>query len=229
MFDYHPAVTFQQGEILRYITHGYWVDSKHIVGGPNVIYRPIPESTTQPLIAPISAILHSNAGPNKTPWASLWAYMNRKDIVGEAHFQVDGVDGDGPLVQIIPLNRRADCNYKANRWAKDGRYVGAISFESQDRGSATLATTSWSPIQLQHMIGVLTWLCVCYNVWCTQPASWTDSGIGHHSLFKEWSSFIGKTCPGAARIRQMDYIRQQVATNLTAFSKDTGWKCGKGF
>lgn len=212
---------------------GFWIDDGHWLRGQQVIVSPImPEATTQAILHPRNAILHSNAGPRKTPWASLWAYVRRADITGEPHFQVDGVDAtsltDAFIIQGIPLNRRADCNAKANSWWRNGKRVGAVSFESQDRGSPSLPTTPWSVGQVHCIIGALTAICVVYGVACTAPTSWDDTGIGYHSQFKEWSIYVGKTCPGASRIRQMDYIRGQVAHNLIAFAAETGWKCGQG-
>lgn len=237
----HGALTRIPGLLnaTRWVTHDYWIDNEHVMHGPNVQYQPIlPEATTQPIIYPYSAILHSNAGTAKTSWYKLWQYWSRSDIVGEAHFDVAGVDMPATLVQTMPLNRRADCNYKANRFLKGSTYVGAISFETDDRGATTLDQTPWSvgnhdsliPVwgQVDSMISALTCISVVYGVWCTVPTRWDDSGIGHHCLYPEWSSYIGKTCPGAARIRQMDYIRQQVANNLATISKETGWKCGTG-
>lgn len=212
---------------------GYWIDNEHwIHGGVTVQQRVEPEASTQPFIHPRNAILHSNAGPRKTPWAALVAYMRRKDITGEPHFQVAGVDATAltgaALVQAIPLNRRADCNAKANSWWRNSRRVGAVSFESEDRGSSTLDQTPWSLPQLHAIIGALTAICIVYGVACTEPATWDGSGIGYHSRFPEWSIYKGKTCPGAARIRQMAYVRQAVAENLAKFAHETGWHCGQG-
>lgn len=237
-YPYHPSLTQTEGDTLRWITHDYWIDNQHLLHGPNVATALVqPEASSQPFIKPYSAILHSNAGVSKTPWWNLIAYWRRSDIVGEAHLQIDGVDLPATVVQAIPFDRRADCNYKANRFAHFTDWVGAISFETQDRGGSSLATTPWSlgdhtvPTetwgQVDSMISALTCLCVCYRVWCTVPAYWNDSGIGHHCLYPEWSSYIGKTCPGAARIRQMDYIRTQVANNLAVYGRATGWKCVK--
>jgi hypothetical protein len=70
---------------------------------------------------------------------------------------------------------------------------------------------------------------VCYGIACTNPTRWDDTGIGHHCQYPEWSSYTGKTCPGAARIRQMDYVRHTVAGMLADYSKATGWQCGRGY
>lgn len=194
----------------------YYVNSSHMLIGPNVRHELIvPEATTNPEIYPWSIILHSQAGPRRTAWQSLVAYMRRSDITLEAHFLVEL---DGTIVQTMPLNRRADCNYKANRFrvpfwgSPNGQLdVGAISFETQDEGSGTLAHTPWSVPQLDAITNAIAAIGHKYGVPYTQPATWMDRGVGHHSLFPEWSSYTGKTCPGAARIRQMDYVRTTAA------------------
>jgi hypothetical protein len=231
-------------DILRFITGpgGYWIDDQHLLHGGVTVVKLLPEASKQPTIYPRSAILHSNAGPRLTFWQSLWTWMSREDVTGESHFQVQGVDAtertQAVIVQNMPLNRRADCNYSANRWLRGSRYVGAISFETQDRGAASLNTTPWSLAQLDAMIGALTAICVTYGVWCTEPTEWHGSGIGHHNRFPQpnrippfapaWTNVYGKTCPGNARIRQMPYIRDEVAKRVAAFANQTGWSCGTG-
>jgi hypothetical protein len=242
-FVYHPVLHRRVadgrswGDILAWITGGYVVDSQHWLHGPNVVQRPIPESTTQPTIAPRNAILHTNAGSRSA--SSLWSWITQSTVTGEPHFQV----GYKVMEQYMPLNRRADCNYSANRWfdPRAGKYYGAISFETQDNGALTLNTTPWSFEQVAHMANALTAIAVCYGVYCTAPATWDGSGIGHHTLFpyqgvgsKAWTNVRGKTCPGTARIRQMDYVRQEVANRLGLFIQATtptsgvgGFRCGQ--
>lgn len=226
------------GDVLRFITKGMWIDDQHWLHGGDgddsatVISQPLPEAFKQSQIHPISVICHSNAGPRKTPWSSLLRFWARTDISGEAHIQLDGVDAvkgrDAIVVQAMPFNRRADCNAKANGWWKNGKYVGALSIETQDRGSPTLPTTPWSIPQFEAMVNMITCWCVVYGISCAEPITWNDSGIGYHSRFKEWSIYVGKTCPGATRIAQMPELRRRVAENLIAFSQVTDWKCGQG-
>lgn len=236
--DHHPNLSPMTADVLRWVTHDWYIDRNNLIRGPVGRYRHElvePEASTQPFIVPTLSILHSNAGPNRTFWENLIRYWRRNDINGEAHLQIHGVsDSHATVVQGIPFNRRADCNYKANRFLRrDGLYGGAISFETQDNGAALLPVTPWSSNhntwsgQVEVMISTLTCLCVTYGMWCTMPAGPYDSGIGHHILYKEWSAYTGKTCPGAARIRQMDYIRTEVAKMLVEFSAHTGWKCGQ--
>lgn len=232
----HPALNTLVGpgrrrvDVLVEATAGFWIDDHHWLHGPQVFTDPIPEASTQSLIRPYNVILHTNAGPHKTGWASMLSFWKRFDITGEAHFQLEGVDAtraeDARLVQAVPLNVRADCNAKANSWWATNERRGAISFETQDRGAATLDSTPWSLFQLHLLTGALTAICATYGVWCTSPGRWDGSGIGYHSQFPEWSIYKGKTCPGAARIRQMDYLRSAVANNLARYAAETGWKCG---
>lgn len=231
----HPALNrvnsagFRWDFILAYVNGGYWIDDQWLLQGPNVVHALIePEASTQATGHPHLAILHSNAAPKLTKWEALVAYWRRKDITGEAHF----IPGFEQMVQTMPLNRRADCNYKANWFRKPGVTTPliAISFETQDMGAATLPTTPWNMVQLNDMVGGLTAICVVAGMSCTAPATWNDSGIGHHALFKEWSVYTGKTCPGAARIRQMDWVRGEVAKRLGDFMQftDREWTCGTG-
>ncbi len=174
----------------------------------------LPEAKTQPYIIPRSVILHTNAGPAYTRWQSLVLYFKRADIGIEPHGQVDW---DGKLAQTMPLNRKADCNYKANGWYFGSKYYGAISFETADLGWPTLDKTPWTLGQVDTLIKLNTLIVAYLTDDCGQCATWDDSGIDYHSKFKEWSVYVGKTCPGYARIMQMDYIRQRVADNIARF------------
>lgn len=191
----------------------YYVNSQHMLIGPNVRHELLPEALRQQEIQPWSIILHSNAGPRKTPWESLKAFMAREDITGESHFLVDM---DGTVVQLMPLNRRADCNYKANSFTVpfygSKMVVGAISFETQDEGYGTLDRTPWTLPQVTAIANAVAAIGHKYGVPYVQPARWSDQGVGHHCLFPEWSIYKGKTCPGRARIQQMDFIRMQAAS-----------------
>ena len=201
------------------------------------IFKPIPEAgmppvpgvTPQPMIKPRSVILHSEAGPRYTPLQSLWNFIARKDITGEPHFLLDL---DGKIMQPMPVTRRADNNYSANSWWSNGTRCGAVSFETADLGYPSLDVTAWNVAQLDTMVGVIAALCVTYDIACTAPPAWNATGIGHHILFPyqgvgrpAWTNVRGKTCPGRARIRQMDWIRQQVAMRVAAFHVANGSLC----
>ncbi|HKZ20328.1 MAG TPA: peptidoglycan recognition family protein [Acidimicrobiia bacterium] len=170
---------------------------------PQVIVKLLPEVVTQAQISPRTIIDHSNAGASKTGWEALWKYMARTDIVMDCHCLVDMT---GLIVQCLPFHVRADCNFKANTFA--------ISFETQDNGSPSLPYTPWTPEQFEALAQAHAALCDAYDIRIVQPSAWDASGIGHHSLYPEWSSYAGKTCPGAARIAQMPALRARVATLL---------------
>lgn len=212
-------------DLIKFFTGGYWLDASHVLHGPNVSYVPIPESTWQPFINPRVIIEHSQAGPRKTSWVNLVAYWRRKDVNGEAHTITEL---DGRVVQVIPFNRRADCNFRANSYMRHGRVVGALSNETQDNGSSSLPVTPWPVGQFGALVNIATVQCIAYGIACTQPTAWDDTGIGHHSLFREWSSYVGKTCPGAARIRQMDELRRMVAERVAVFYQFAGGSCPGG-
>jgi hypothetical protein len=211
-------------DILRFVTGGYWLDERHVLHGPGVTYKPLPEAATQPFISPRSAIMHSQAGPKKTSWDALWRFMFRSDVSHEPHI-ISNLDGT--LVQVLPFNRRADCNAKANGWWRNGSLYGALSCETQDNGSSTLNTTIWPVEQITGLANLLTVQCAAYKIACTAPTKWDDTGIGYHSQFKEWSIYRGKTCPGAARIRQMDELRRMTAHRLAAYYENAGGSCSK--
>jgi hypothetical protein len=216
----HPAA-----DVLAFVNSGVWIDANHLLHGPRFTVDLIPESTVQSIIHPVTGIVHTNGSSGTVTPAQSVAYWRRPDVVGEAHLAI-GYDN---AIQAVPLNRRADCNYKANLWyLPSGVAVGAISLECQDDGAATVATTPLTLRQLDLAASVLTAVCVCYGAWCTQPAAWDDSGIGHHILFPEWWK-TPRSCPGAARIRQMDALRKLVADRLVAFGANVaGWHCGMG-
>lgn len=208
-------------DVAKFITGGWWIDDQHIVHGPKAVTQILPEALSQEVIRARSIINHSNAGTKTSGWRALFIYLTTLGVNIEPHFDVQL---DGTAAQFVPLNRRADCNAKANAWSFGGSRYGAISFETQDNGSASLQTTPWALEQFETMVNIQTLICLCYRVRCTPCTTWDDSGIDYHSKFKEWSLYI-KTCPGAARIRQMDELRHQVTEKVAAFYANCGGTC----
>jgi hypothetical protein len=182
----------------------------------------IPEAWTQEFIVPWLTILHSNAGPRRTHGTALRDYMARTDINIECHTNVETEpDGRGLFRQIMPFNRRADCNSKANAWTADGQRRGAISFETQDNGGASLPYTPWSGGQLEAIIHASAALNEAYGIpphHCSGPFA---RGIDGHAKFADWSIYVGKTCPGAARFAQIPYIHAEVAAMIADTEPDT--------
>lgn len=209
--------------VARYLAGGLILNSEGWFEGPTCNIAPVePEASTQAKIKPIGSILHSNAAPRYTKAIALLLYWRRKDVNGEAHFQVDD---SGIGTQAIPIFRKADCNAKGNFFYKNGQPRGYISYETSDFGGATLSTTPWSLGQLEFMIATNFLMCAAEGTACSQCPTPYSSGIDYHSKFPEWSIYKGKTCPGAARIRQMDYVRTEVAKRLAEYFSQCGGSC----
>lgn len=219
MFD-----SLLQFQALQEVNEGHWFDPANgALVGPLSNWKPIPENSTQSKIEPYSLILHSNAGLTGASWYNLWAYMNRSDVTGEPHFDIDM---NGNLVQAMSIFRRADCNASANQWTKilpNGTRVsvGAISIETGDNGSASLDNTPWGLGQLSGIIAIGTALACQYGTGCNEVLTWDGHGIDYHTKFpyigigqKAWSIYAGKTCPGRARKLQTPWIRQAVAERV---------------
>jgi hypothetical protein len=200
------------------MSNPYWIDDNHLLQGPGVIHDLIrPESYTQSFITPRLVIVHSNASPHKVATSQLQDYMERTDITLESHL-IPGLDGT--IRQVMPFNRRADCNAQANGFA--------ISLECQDNGSAALPWTDFPPVMFEAIAGTLGALNVKYSIPLTSPTSWSGWGVGYHSQFSQWSIYVGKTCPGAARIAQMPALRGR-ALQLNSEEEDMKFfqKAGK--
>ena len=202
-----------------------WVGSDHLLHSDDgrVIHSLIPEASTQPNIHPWSLILHSQSGPALTRWERLRDWMARADVHIESHL-ISNMDG--MIVQTVPFNVRADCNYKANSWkvpyGNTSVAVGAISIETQDNGYPTLDKTPWTPAQFDTLADVTAAIGHKYGIPYQPPARWDDTGVGYHSQFAEWSAYKGKTCPGAARIYQMDELRHRAANKCVCIPAERG-------
>lgn len=183
-------------------------------GVPEMILALLPQDASQAKVIAWSGINHTQAGNNKTFWTNLQSWWRRPEAGGtEAHVVTEM---DGLLVQFMRLTRRADCNFKANGWYQpDVGYVGAISIEHQDSGwgpGKPNGSQDWPPPQFETTCQF--WAAVC--VWADIPVQdvvpdWNDRGISYHSKHDEWSKYVGKTCPGWARINQMDAMRIRIS------------------
>lgn len=156
---------------------------------PKAIWKPLPESSTQPKITPRVAILHtavSNAD-------SLYGYFASAGIGVESHFYIRG---NGIVEQYIDTSIQADANYHANGFA--------VSIETWDNKQII----PWTPEQLISIVDLLDWLCKVHPTIKRQACpSWNGSGIGYHSQYlSEWSKYAGKVCPGRPRIAQVGGI-----------------------
>ena len=166
---------------------------------PFAVVRLLPESATQPTIAPRVAILHSAAGRG-----SLYGFFRNSSNL-ESHFWVSDA---GVIEQYVDTNRRADANLHANGFA--------VSIETE---SSPQATERWTEPQAAAIVRLLDWLCTEHpNIRRRQCDSPTGSGIGWHIMFGTpgpWTP-VAKSCPGPARVAQArDEIIPAVAAGTT--------------
>ena len=171
---------------------------------PFATVKLLPESSTQPVIAPRIAILHSAAGRG-----SLYRFFRDSSNL-ESHFWVAE---DGRIEQYVDTNRRADANLHANGYA--------VSIETE---SSPSATERWNPVQAAAIVKLLDWLCTEHpNIKRHQCDSPTGSGIGWHIMFGTpgpWTP-VAKSCPGPARIAQ---ARDEIIPAVAAPVKPSGWQ-----
>lgn len=232
MDNEHPRLSVMVGEhskgdILAINNGGVYVDNRHVlVGSDRLSYRPLPEATIAPQIVPRMSVLHTQASSTKATNDQAWNWANRPEVTGEAHFYGPELAG-GKMLQAMPLNRRADSQYKANRFQipNDTNWYGAISFETQDEGSGSLNATPWSWDQIGTLCAALTAIHFTYRMFCTPCGWYLDGGISQHNAFPNEWSLSAHSCPGTARTRQMDGIRAEVARRLGKIYTDCGESC----
>lgn len=162
---------------------------------PALIWRPLAEADEQPFITPTQWIAHTAVdGPGPT---NLGNYFESRTVTLESHTWLRWASHE----QFIPFDRSADANYKVNRYLKNGKWVGAISTETEDDGSPE--QNPWNAYQVNELIRFGVWLNRTFGIPPHLPTAWDAPGMGYHSLFPGvWTNVRGKTCPGATRIRQ---------------------------
>lgn len=177
------------------------------VGDPMAIivpfadWRPLPEATSQPAIIPRTVIFHTAVGRLATT-----ERFFREGTGVESHLMVggpwDGPDLDGAIWQWMTLDRQADANLDANRFA--------ISIETSDNAPLRPADIApWSPKQLATLVRLGNWLADTFNIPRRQCPAWDAAGFGWHAMWgapSHWTPSAGKECPGPARIAQLKTI-----------------------
>lgn len=150
-------------------------------------WRPIPEAETQGHIVPVQVILHTIVGSA----AGAISVMHSDRTPGEAHLVAPFSTG---LVQLMPFDRRADCQWKANAWVtpidlgladgrvvRSGTVVGAISIETEDDG--TPENTPWTANQLDRMAEFLAWANRELGIPLDRCPNPFLPGVGYHSMW----------------------------------------------
>lgn len=183
---------------------------------PFATHKLLPENRYQPSITPYAAIWHSAVdGPGRT---SLYGFFNQDEVTLESHFHILW---DGTVEQYMDTTVRADANYRANGFWRAGKYVGAISVETEDDGDPN--RRKWSPEQVTSSVRLGKWI---REVHPQIPAAlcpqWDANGFGYHTLFPTmWTNVRGKTCPGTIRIPQFrNEILPAIAGNTQTQEED---------
>ncbi|WP_086846735.1 peptidoglycan recognition protein family protein [Amycolatopsis kentuckyensis] len=156
---------------------------------PFAVHKPI--SKSRHAITPRAIIAHTAVSPA----SSLYGYFS--GVGDDSHFYIDGT---GRIEQYVDTSLSAYANRDANDFA--------ISFETWDNGDPE--HTPWTPAQVDSIIRLNSWLASVHPTiprW--QITSPYGSGIGWHAMFgapSAWTKAVGKTCPGAPRIDQMQRV-----------------------
>lgn len=160
---------------------------------PFAIWKPLPENATADEIDPRVAILHTAVSQA----LSLYPYFVRPEITVETHFYTRF---DGVIEQYMDTERQADGNRDANEFS--------VSLENQDNAVNPIAPMTEA--QLRSDIKLFSWLSDVHPKIKRQRCDrWDGSGYGYHSMWgapSHWTPVAGKTCPGAARIKQFEEI-----------------------
>jgi hypothetical protein len=168
---------------------------------PFAEWRPLPEATSQPRIDPTTVIFHTAVGTLR----GVERYF--RDSTGvESHMMVggpeDGADLDGVTWQWMDLERQADANLDANRFA--------ISIETSDNHPQRPEDiVPWSPKQLAALVRLGNWCADRFDIPRRQCPAWNAGGFGWHAMWgapSHWTPSSGKVCPGPARIAQLKTI-----------------------
>lgn len=159
-------------------------------------WKPLPEADDQALIVPTIAVVHSIVG------SARGAYNYFRDSTNiESHWITTKA---GEAWQCMESDRRADANYKVNRFSDGTRYCGALSMETEDNGDPD--RDPWTDAQMETIIEWFRWCNREFGIPLRVCATPFAPGIGYHSLHPMiWTNVRGKTCPGAVRINQFNH------------------------
>jgi hypothetical protein len=151
---------------------------------PFAVHKPLSENHTQGSITPRAVILHTAVSASD----SLFNFFQHNSDL-ESHFYVSE---EGVIEQYMDTQIRADANKNANSFA--------VSIETEDGRKIR----EWTPVQLQALIRLVTWICDTHGIPKRQIPNAYGSGIGWHVQFGApgpWTP-VSKSCPGAPRIAQ---------------------------
>lgn len=160
---------------------------------------------------PRLVIFHTNAGQTSAGGVQLKRYIESQlangNPVTQPHHQVDL---SGVIWQFLDYERKGVASFRAEGFC--------ISVETQDYGSreSSIDSQRWSDAQCESLAQICAYAHRAFGVPLWQADAWDGSGIGWHSMWgintllhpqrNPWTTQRGKTCPGAARIAQVDSI-----------------------
>lgn len=159
-------------------------------------FRNIAPGRNDPPIKVIGAILHVDAGNNK----SLYNYFNGPSGGVESHFHVPN---EGPVEQYRDTGWEADANLKANSFIENGVRKGYVSIETQG-----LERGEWNEHQLFEIKRLLKWLSEAHDFPLLRCPAHTKPGVGYHTMFGAPGPWApnAKSCPGPNRIKQFNSV-----------------------
>lgn len=167
-----------------------------VVRDPALVWNPLPEHDQQAGITPYQWIVHTFVDGPFTDVDEMQDYFETGTTL-ESHTLL----GWSEHQQLMDFDRRADANYKANRYLVGTVWRGAISTETEDDG--TPLEKPWNAFQLAELIRFGTWLARTFGIPPYLPTVWNGPGMGYHCLFPDfWTNVPGKICPGHLRIGQ---------------------------
>lgn len=167
---------------------------------PALKWNPLPEHGSQASIVPRQWIVHTFVDSVRMTTDKMQDYfefssdLESHTILGWAEHQ-----------QLMDFDRKADANYKANRFQIGDVWYGAISTETEDDGDPE--GKPWNAYQIKELIRFGVWLNRTFGIPPVLPKNWNDPGMGYHSLHPLiWTPHRGKTCPGSTRIKQFKEV-----------------------
>lgn len=159
---------------------------------PDAIRKNIPPGSNDPVIDPIGAILHVDAGNAST----LYHWFSGPSGGIESHFFIKK---NGKIEQYRDTRFEADANLNGNSFHRGGRRVGFVSIETQGYGGG-----EWTKDQLASIKRLLRWLSNTHDFPLRDNRTWDDPGVAYHVKYGAPGAYtnVSKTCPGPDRIRQ---------------------------
>jgi hypothetical protein len=145
-------------------------------------------------------LFHTNAASGEGSIEASLAWAERGGGNTIPHLQIDR-SGRGAL--ILPSDRKGIANFQAATFS--------LGFETADTG--TLADPAISPFtdpQLESCAVAAAYYHILHGIPLAYPDTWDGAGTASHTEpfgFDKWTNSPGKTCPGAAKKRQ---VREQV-------------------